>query len=96
VTTNFTWRLVFAGETVVVLALMLFLRLIPKTAGHPSKLDLSGAFLSAAGLGLALLAILRSSQWGCRPCFGVDGLKKFCQGSRQPRRLHWRCAVTIG
>jgi len=64
VTTNYTWRLVFAGETVVVLALMLFLRLIPKTAGHPSKLDLSGAFLSAAGLGLAVFGILRSSQWG--------------------------------
>ena len=32
VTTNYTWRLVFAGETVVVLALMLFLRLIPATS----------------------------------------------------------------
>ena len=32
VTTYYTWRLVFAGETVVVLVLMLFLRLIPKTA----------------------------------------------------------------
>ncbi len=64
VTTNFTWRLVFAGETVVVLLLMLFLRLIPKTAGHQSKLDLTGAFLSAAGLGLAVFGILRSSQWG--------------------------------
>lgn len=64
VTTNYTWRLVFAGETVVVLALMLFLRLIPKTAGHRSKLDLTGAFLSAAGLGLAVFGILRSSQWG--------------------------------
>lgn len=64
VTTNFTWRIVFAGETVVVLLLMLFLRLIPKTAGHQSKLDLTGAFLSAAGLGLAVFGILRSSQWG--------------------------------
>ncbi len=64
VTTNFTWRLVFAGETVVVLALMVFLRLIPKTAGHPSKLDLTGAFLSAAGLGAVVFGILRSSQWG--------------------------------
>jgi Na+/melibiose symporter-like transporter len=64
VTTNFTWRLVFAGETVVVLLLMLLLRLIPKTAGHPSKLDLTGAFLSAAGLGAVVFGILRSSQWG--------------------------------
>ena len=64
VTTYYSWRLVFAGETVVVLVLMLFLRLIPKTLGHQSKLDLTGAFLSAAGLGLAVFGILRSSQWG--------------------------------
>ncbi|MBK8049872.1 MAG: MFS transporter [Anaerolineales bacterium] len=63
-TTFYSWRLVFAGETVVVLALMLFLRLIPKTTGRQSKLDLVGAFLSAAGLGLAVFGILRSSQWG--------------------------------
>lgn len=64
VTANYTWRLVFAGETVVVLALMLFMRMIPKTAGRRSKLDLTGAFLSAAGLGMAVFGILRSSQWG--------------------------------
>ena len=64
VTANYSWRLVFAGETVVVLALMLFLRLIPATLGRRSKLDLSGAFLSAAGLGLVVYGVLRSSQWG--------------------------------
>lgn len=64
VTANYSWRLVFAGETVVVLALMLFLRLIPATLGRRSKLDLSGAFLSASGLGLVVYGVLRSSQWG--------------------------------
>jgi MFS family permease len=64
VTANYTWRLVFAGETVVVLALMLFLRMIPATAGRKSKLDLTGAFLSIAGLGMFVFGILRSSQWG--------------------------------
>lgn len=64
VTANYTWRLVFASETVVVLALMLFLRAIPKTPGREGKLDLGGAALSAAGLGLAVFGILRSSQWG--------------------------------
>jgi MFS family permease len=64
VTTTYTWRLVFAGETVVVLALMLFLGLIPATLGRPSKLDLRGVFLSSAGLGLAVFGVLRSSQWG--------------------------------
>lgn len=64
VTANFTWRLVFASETVVVLALMLFLRAIPSTPGRSIRLDLPGAFLSAAGLGVAVFGILRSSQWG--------------------------------
>jgi MFS family permease len=63
-TANASWRYVFAGETIVVLALMLFLRLIPRTAGNKTKLDLSGAFLSIAGLGMAVFGILRSSQWG--------------------------------
>lgn len=64
VTANYTWRIVFAGETVVVLALMLFLRLIPTTPGRQGKLDTTGAVLSAAGLGMAVFGILRSSQWG--------------------------------
>jgi EmrB/QacA subfamily drug resistance transporter len=64
VTTNYTWRIVFAGETVVVLALMLFLRLIPRTPGRKTKLDLLGAALSALGLGSLVFGILRSSQWG--------------------------------
>ena len=62
VTANYTWRLVFATETAVVLLLMLFLRAIPATPGRSTKLDLPGAFLSAAGLGLAVFGILRSSQ----------------------------------
>ncbi len=64
VTANFTWRLVFASETIVVLLLMLFLRAIPSTPGRSIRLDLPGAFFSAAGLGLAVFGILRSSQWG--------------------------------
>jgi MFS family permease len=64
VTTYYTWRLVFAAETVVVLGVMLFLRLIPATTGHKSKLDVTGAFLSALSLGMIVLGILSSSQWG--------------------------------
>ena len=64
VTANYSWRYVFAGETVVVLFLMLFLKLIPATTGRKSKLDLAGAALSAAGLGAIVLGILMSSQWG--------------------------------
>ncbi len=64
VTTNLTWRIVFASETVVVLVLMLFLRLIPATKGRPGKLDVGGSLLSASGLAIAVFGILRSSQWG--------------------------------
>lgn len=64
VTTYYTWRLVFATETAVVLILMLFLKAIPATTGRQMKMDLKGAFLSAAGLGFAVFGILISSQWG--------------------------------
>lgn len=63
-TAFYTWRLVFAAETVVVLGVMLFLRLIPATTGRKSKLDTTGAFLSAASLGMIVFGILMSSQWG--------------------------------
>jgi MFS family permease len=63
-TTYYTWRLVFVAETVVVLGVMLFLHLIPTTDGHKSKLDTTGAFLSAASLGMIVFGILKSGQWG--------------------------------
>ena len=64
VTAAYSWRWVFAGETVVVLVLMLFMGLVPATKGLRAKLDVPGAVLSAAGLGLAVFGVLRSSQWG--------------------------------
>ncbi|MFI7408090.1 MFS transporter [Streptomyces sp. NPDC049627] len=65
-TTYLTWRLVFAGEVVVVIAVLLARRAIaetPRTGPRP-RLDLLGAVLSAAGLGLGVLGILQSSSWG--------------------------------
>lgn len=65
-TTEFSWRYVFAGETVVVLILLLFLRKIrdaPK-AERKIHVDVVGAVLSAIGLGLVVLGILKSSTWG--------------------------------
>ena len=64
VTAYFSWRYVFAGETVIVLGVMLFLKLIPATVGRKSKLDTGGAVLSAVGLGAIVLGVLQSSQWG--------------------------------
>jgi hypothetical protein len=63
-TTYYTWRIVFAAETVIVLILMPFLKKIPATTGRPTKLDTRGAVLSASGFGLAVFGILRSAQWG--------------------------------
>lgn len=66
VTTYLTWRLVFAGEVVVVLAVLAFRRVIteaPRTGPRP-RLDVVGGVLSAAGLALCVLGVLQSSSWG--------------------------------
>ena len=66
VTTEFTWRYVFAGETVVVIGILLLRGQIaraPRAERRP-RLDIVGVALSASGLGLAVFAILLSSEWG--------------------------------
>ncbi|WP_327320627.1 MFS transporter [Streptomyces sp. NBC_01235] len=66
VTTYLTWRLVFAGEVVVVLVVLCFRRVItesPRT-GPRTHLDGVGAALSAAGLALGVLGVLQSGTWG--------------------------------
>lgn len=65
VTTYWTWRLVFAGEVVVVIAILALTRRIQDVAPGPrSRIDLVGVVLSAAGLGLAVFGVLRSGEWG--------------------------------
>src|SRR5512132_2702974 len=66
VTTNLSWRWVFAGGAVVVIAILLVRGLIAKApqAEHRPHLDGVGVALSATGLGLIVLAILKSSTWG--------------------------------
>jgi MFS family permease len=66
VTTELSWRYVFAGEVVIVIAVLLFrrrMRLAPQAEYKP-KLDVVGAALSAIGLGLGVFGILMSSTWG--------------------------------
>jgi len=66
VTTELSWRYVFAAETVVVVLILLVRGQIaraPSAARRP-HLDLVGVALSSAGLGLVVFAILRSSVWG--------------------------------
>ncbi len=66
VTTEFTWRYVFAGETVVVILLLFLSGRIPRAAAaeRRPRLDLVGVALSSSALGLMVFAILRSSVWG--------------------------------
>ena len=66
VTTYLTWRLVFAAEVVLVVALLCGMRWIeehPRTEPRP-RLDTVGAVLSALGLALVVLGVLQSSSWG--------------------------------
>ncbi|HEY6398032.1 MAG TPA: MFS transporter [Solirubrobacteraceae bacterium] len=64
-TTYFSWRWVFAGEVVIVLAILALARGVadspPEARPH---LDLVGSLLSAAGIGLAVFGVLRSGAWG--------------------------------
>jgi EmrB/QacA subfamily drug resistance transporter len=66
VTTYLTWRLVFAGEVVIVIAILALVRWIGegKPAERKPQLDIVGAVLSAAGLALVVLGVLQSSSWG--------------------------------
>lgn len=64
-TTYLSWRLVFAGEVLIVLGiLVLTRRLQDEPAGSRRRIDLVGVVLSAAGLGMAVFGVLRSSMWG--------------------------------
>ena len=66
VTTEFTWRLVFAGEVVIVIFVLLLRNKMEKSPkpDRPPRLDFVGAALSALGLGLLVFGILKSSSWG--------------------------------
>ena len=66
VTTTWSWRYVFVGEVVVVIAVLIVHRRMkraPKPEEAP-KLDYGGAALSAVALGLIVFGILKSSTWG--------------------------------
>ncbi|MFD9593460.1 MFS transporter [Kitasatospora sp. NPDC059973] len=64
-TTYFSWRWVFAGEVVIVLAILVFARrLADAPPADRAGLDLVGALLSALGLGVFVFGVLRSSSWG--------------------------------
>ncbi|MFE6039439.1 MFS transporter [Streptomyces sp. NPDC056452] len=64
-TTYFSWRLVFAGEVVIVLGILVLARRITDAPiGERRRVDLVGATLSALGLGTFVYGVLRSDEWG--------------------------------
>jgi EmrB/QacA subfamily drug resistance transporter len=66
VTTNLTWRLVFAGEVVLVIAILLGTRMLADEAieRRSKGLDWVGSVLSALGLALIVFGVLQASNWG--------------------------------
>jgi MFS family permease len=64
-TTYLSWRYVFAGEALLVgMILILARRIEAGEAERGVRLDLVGTGLSALGLGLIVLGVLRSGTWG--------------------------------
>ena len=65
-TTELSWRVVFAGEVLLVAFILLMTRFIadaPRDGPKP-RLDGVGTVLSAGGLGVVVLGVLQSSTWG--------------------------------
>ncbi|HSJ20235.1 MAG TPA: MFS transporter [Nocardioidaceae bacterium] len=64
-TTYASWRWVFAGEVLIVLAILVLARRMVEVPANPgASLDLIGTGLSALGLGLVVIGILRAGAWG--------------------------------
>ena len=64
-TTYASWRYVFVGEVVIVIAILFLARRVNDAPIEgQAQFDAVGAVLSASGLGLAVFGILRSSVWG--------------------------------
>ena len=64
-TTYLSWRYVFAGEVIIVIAIQILARrATDEPVTNPPKIDLLGAALSAAGFALIVLGVLKSSTWG--------------------------------
>jgi len=64
-TTYASWRWVFAAEVLIILVILVLARRITDTPAQDGvRLDLVGTGLSALGLCLVVLGILRSGEWG--------------------------------
>ena len=64
-TTYASWRWVFAGEVILVLVILLLARRAEDAPpDRRPKIDLVGAVLCAAGLGVFVFGVLKSGSWG--------------------------------
>lgn len=67
VTSEFSWRWVFAAETFIILIAILPLsgkvKDLPLTAAR-GRFDITGVLLSASGMGVVVLALVSASSWG--------------------------------
>ena len=64
-TTYASWRWVFVGEVLIVLVILALARRVNDSPAQPGvKLDLVGTALSALGLGLIVIGVLKSGSWG--------------------------------
>jgi MFS family permease len=60
-----SWRLVFVGEVLLVIFIVVFSRRMTDVPAEQGvRLDLVGTVLSALGLGLVVFGVLRSGTWG--------------------------------
>lgn len=76
ITTFASWRYVFAGEVLIVLAILTVLRKIKDVAPARARLDWAGSALSMLGLGMVIYGVLRSAEWGwVRPKAGAATLQ---------------------
>jgi EmrB/QacA subfamily drug resistance transporter len=65
-TTEFTWRIVFVGEVLVAIGILLGTRTLREPEREPGKptLDWVGSVLSASGLAVLVFGVLQASNWG--------------------------------
>jgi len=65
-TTELSWRVVFVGEVVVAIGILIGTRMIREAEreSEGAELDWVGSVLSALGLGLVVLGVLQASNWG--------------------------------
>jgi MFS family permease len=64
-TTYASWRYVFAGEVLIVLVILAMAKRMADTPAEPgTRLDLVGTAISALGLGLFVLGVLKAGEWG--------------------------------